>query len=66
MSGGSGNSTHIANGLKNNSIDAVATANLLNFVGDGLLKARTELLKKNFNLPTWNANIIKKLRNKIK
>ena len=66
MSGGSGNSTHIANGLKNNSIDAVATANLLNFVGDGLLKARTELLKKNFNLPTWNANIIKKLKNKIK
>lgn len=65
ISGGSGNSEHIANGLKNNSIDAIATANLLNFVGDGLLKAREELLKKNFNLPIWNANIIKKLMNKF-
>ena len=65
MSGGSGNSEHIANGLKNNSIDAIATANLLNFVGDGLLKARKELLKKNFNLPIWNVNIIKKLMNKL-
>ena len=65
ISGGSGNSEHIANGLKNNSIDAIATANLLNFVGDGLLKARKELLNKNFNLPIWNANTIKKLMNKL-
>ena len=65
ISGGSGNSIHIASGLKNNSIDAVATSNLLNFVGDGLLKARMELLEKKFNLPIWNADIIKKLNNKI-
>ena len=66
MSGGSGNSAHIADGLKNNNIDAIATANLLNFVGDGLLKARIELLEKNFNLPMWNADIIKILKNKFK
>tara|TARA_B100000780_G_scaffold264930_1_gene219974 strand:- start:983 stop:1789 length:807 start_codon:yes stop_codon:yes gene_type:complete len=66
ISGGSGNSIHIASGLKNHNIDAVATSNLLNFVGDGLLKARMELLEKNFNLPVWNANIIKELNNKLK
>ena len=38
--GGIGNADHIIAGLKDNRVDAVATGNLLNFMGDGLARAR--------------------------
>ena len=53
LSGGVGNSDHILEGLLKTKIDAVATANLLNFIGDGLTKARQKLYQKKCNLPTW-------------
>jgi cyclase len=43
LAGGVGHSTHIRLGLSSSGVDAVATANLLNFVGDGLRLARLEL-----------------------
>jgi cyclase len=42
LSGGIGFSSHIHEGLTDPRVDAVATANLLNFVGDGLERARSE------------------------
>ncbi len=61
ISGGCGNSKHLSEGLKNKKIDAVNTANLLNFVGDGLKKAREEMINNKFNLPRWDVDVIDKL-----
>ena len=44
MCGGAGNSNHLSLGLKHPRIDAVSTANLLNFVGDGLQQSRFNLI----------------------
>ena len=54
LAGGAGNSGHLLLGLKDSRIDAVATANLFNFVGDGLYKARHELVANGIALPIWD------------
>lgn len=53
MAGGVGNARHFAEGLANPCIDAVATAHLFNFVGNGLMKARHTLLDKGMRLAEW-------------
>tara|TARA_B100000767_G_scaffold35115_1_gene29840 strand:+ start:541 stop:1341 length:801 start_codon:yes stop_codon:yes gene_type:complete len=65
ISGGCGKSLHLSEGISNPKVDAVSTANLLNFVGDGLKLAREEMLKNNFKLPIWNVQTIDKLKNKL-
>lgn len=52
MAGGAGNWNHLLEGLKYKKINAVATANLLNFIGDGFQTAREHLVKQ-FDLPKW-------------
>ena len=54
---------HLAEGLNNNKVDAVATAHLFNFVGDGLEVARNSLLEKGFNLATWDIGKANMLHN---
>ena len=54
FSGGVGNPSHLLEGLRNRQIDAVATANLFNFVGDGLFNARNYLTQNGVNLAMWN------------
>lgn len=46
IAGGAGNENHLIDGLKREKVDAVATANLFNFVGDGLVKARERIISK--------------------
>ena len=53
LAGGAGNAKHFIGGLEINSISAVATANLFNFIGDGLPKARENTLKRGLNLAQW-------------
>lgn len=53
MAGGVGNAKHLAEGLANPKIDAVATAHLFNFVGDGLKAARNTLLEQGVELAFW-------------
>ena len=53
LAGGAGNSSHLLNGLLDKRVDAVATAHLFNFIGDGLKKARSNVLKSNINLAKW-------------
>lgn len=53
IAGGAGNASHLQQGLNHPLVDAVATANLFNFVGDGLSKARSALLESQINLATW-------------
>ena len=54
LAGGAGNSDHLMLGFKDSRVDAVATANLFNFVGDGLKKARQELVSSGIVLPMWD------------
>lgn len=54
LAGGAGNFQHLAEGLADERVDAVATAHLFNFVGSGLQQARRSLLSRGFDLPVWN------------
>lgn len=62
FSGGCGNAEHIDLGIKKNLISAISTANLLNFVGDGLQKCREQLIIKKNNFPLWDLQVIKELQ----
>lgn len=55
MAGGVGNGVHLAQGLADPRVDAVATAHLFNFVGDGLQSARESLLNQGVDLAYWPA-----------
>jgi len=55
LAGGAGNYLHLIEGLKINSVDAVATANLFNFLGDALPRARTKLLEEKMQLANFEA-----------
>ena len=57
IAGGAGNWRHLLSGLKNKDINAVSTANLLNFIGDGFKQARIELTKR-FDLQSGEKNKI--------
>jgi cyclase len=54
IAGGAGNENHFLEGINHKSISAVATANLFNFIGNGLPNARNMLLNKNQNIANWN------------
>lgn len=51
--GGVGNFNHLSAGLNDRRIDAVATANLFNFIDDGFKNAKLKLLEMGFNLTDW-------------
>lgn len=53
LAGGVGNAKHLKIGLNHKSVNAVATANLFNFVGNGLIKARKYLVEDGINLAKW-------------
>ena len=53
LSGGAGNASHMEIGLRDQRVDAVATAHLFNFVGNGLQEARNFLLSSEINLASW-------------
>lgn len=54
ISGGAGNAKHLIEGLKTTGVDAVATANLFNFVGNGLPFARNEMIGDGLDLAKWD------------
>ena len=53
IAGGAGNQLHLLEGIKLSQVNAVATANLFNFIGDALINARKYLLNNNINLANW-------------
>lgn len=53
LMGGAGNEMHFREGLDQDNVSAVCTANLFNFIGDGLPKARQSMLAKGYNLAVW-------------
>ena len=58
LAGGVGNATHLAAGLADPRVDAVATAHLFNFVGDGLKQARQALIAGGVVLPLWDVRLL--------
>jgi cyclase len=58
LAGGVGNAAHLAEGLEDSRVDAVATANLFNFVGDGLKQARNSLIAGGVDLPVWDIQLL--------
>ncbi len=55
VSGGVGNKFHLEEALSMDFVDAVSTANLFNFIGNGLPVAREYLLQKKMNLPVFES-----------
>jgi cyclase len=55
LAGGVGNHTHFAVGLQDSRIDGVATAQLQNFIGNGLEFARSKLIEAGFQFPMWKS-----------
>lgn len=55
IAGGAGNEAHLKEGLGVPGVSAVATANLFNFIGDGLPNARKMLINSGENLVSWDA-----------
>ena len=53
LAGGAGHSQHLIDGLLDERVDAVATAHLFNFVGDGLKRARESIRVQNVDLANW-------------
>jgi cyclase len=60
LAGGAGNASHLSEGLGDSRVDAVATANLFNFVGDGLKKARQSLVANGIVLPMWDVLLLER------
>jgi cyclase len=52
-SGGAGNYVHFVEALRSRAVNAVSTANLFNFMGDGLRDARNEMLQDGISLTLW-------------
>lgn len=55
LAGGAGNENHLEEGLSHESISAVATANLFNFIGNGLPLARRKIIENGGNLANWDS-----------
>jgi cyclase len=53
MAGGVGNATHLLAGLADTRVDAVATAHLFNFIGDGLARARRQIIDAGQTMACW-------------
>jgi cyclase len=53
LAGGAGNQHHLLEGLQGAGVDAAATANLFNFIGDGLPRARAHLLHHGIAMARW-------------
>lgn len=63
LAGGAGKHQHLSEALIDRRVDAVATANLFNFVGDGLLRSRNAMIDEGLDLAQWDVNAAKELRN---
>lgn len=54
LAGGAGNVTHLSESIVHEKIDAVATANLFNFIGDALPNARATMIEKGISLANFS------------
>jgi cyclase len=65
LMGGVGKADHIIAGLRHPSIDAVATANLFNFIGSAFLDVRKSMVEVGMEMPEWDSGEYAVLHNKF-
>lgn len=65
LMGGVGKSAHIIEGLCHPAVDAVATANLFNFISSAFLDARTAIVASGVSVPVWNGRDFDTLRGRF-
>lgn len=65
LCGGCGKGAHMLQALQRKDVDAIATANLFNFIGDGLQAARSELFTGGLDLARWDASKVKSLHHAL-
>lgn len=53
--GGVGKAEHVLAGFREPRVDAIATANLFNFIGDTLLDVRAAIVRDGIAMPSWSA-----------
>jgi cyclase len=53
-SGGAGKYEHFADGVQKAGASAVSTANLFNFIADGLIDVRTTMIKRDIDMARWD------------
>ena len=63
LAGGAGQSNHFSNALASSNVDALATANLFNFIGSGLETVRNSLTSSNFLFPNWDPSYLNDIKN---
>ena len=63
LGGGGGKASHLIDGLHDKRLSAISTANLFNFIGDGLKVARGDIISANIDLPVWEYNIAENFKN---
>jgi cyclase len=64
IAGGAGNVNHLMDGLLIDGVNATATANLFNFVGDSFYIARKKIIDKGkSNIVSWDREVAASLRN---
>lgn len=54
VAGGADNHIELLRGIQSDHVNAVSTSHLFNFIGDGLLQTRIEMIKMNANIPIRN------------
>lgn len=65
LCGGCGKGAHMLEALRRDDVDAIATANLFNFIGDGLQSARNDLFAGGMDLARWDADKVRSLHNAL-
>ncbi len=66
LSGGAGRYRHFIEAFQALHIDAVSTANLFNFIGDGFPLSRDKMIKAGINLAIWDRSEEQHLKNYFK
>jgi len=62
LMGGVGQARHLTEGLMDSAVDAVATANLFNFIGDALVRSRVSARADGVPLAMWSPTSLEELR----
>ncbi|NQU95475.1 MAG: imidazole glycerol phosphate synthase subunit HisF [Candidatus Omnitrophica bacterium] len=64
-SGGVGKFGHFTEGLLQGKAEAVSTANLFNFIEDGLIEARSDMQKEGIKMASWNFSFYSTVPEKV-
>lgn len=64
--GGVGRASHIEEALHQDHVDAVATANILNFIGDAFVRIRADLIDRGMPLPTHDGPPVTEMRDALR